>query len=602
VSLRLKTILGIALIEGILLIVLVFKAQDFLRESNIEQFVNRANTTVALFASATKDAVIATDVALLNNFVNEALKNPDLDYAVVRGQGGDILALAGAISDTAIIKTDRAFEDIDDGRFDVSATIDEAGFEFGRVELGFKSHQLDNLFAQSRRTLSVLASLEMVMVALFSFLLGSYLTRQLRHLSAGAAAISNGVYGVEIPEKGSDELSHTARAFNRMSRRLKRSEIQRDAYLQSPVQAILTLDDSGTILEANAALEIMLMLPREEMLGQKIYECFSSSSERNPLEQFFLHGKNGDPGIFSSLNETEFELSTGDSFVCEWHISAIEIDVTKMYVVFAQNIDQRKIVETELIEAKLKAESANEAKSEFLTNMTHELRTPLQGIIGFSGLGEKKIGKATNEKLELYFKTISSSADTLLSLVNNLLDLTKLQSGKMDFQMDEFNLVDSIKSVVSEIDPAARLQQVSLSYDPVGDMVCQYDRLRIEQVVRNLISNAVKFSPEGSGIVISTAYKPDEGHILVSIQDQGVGVPAGEEELIFDRFAQSSATKTAAGGTGLGLPLCKEIVAQHGGRIWVENNDGGGSVFFFTLNSDVNDDWNQDDPVQALAS
>lgn len=146
-SLRLKTILGIALIEGILLVLLVFSAQGFLRDSNIEQFVDRANNTVALFASAAKDAVIATDVALLEDFVNEILKNPDLSYAIVRGQGGDILAVAGDLGAGADSKTtDKSFDDIDDGQFDVTASITEAGFEFGKVQLGFKSRRLETLF------------------------------------------------------------------------------------------------------------------------------------------------------------------------------------------------------------------------------------------------------------------------------------------------------------------------------------------------------------------------------------------------------------------------------------------------------------------------
>ena len=582
-SLRLKTILGIALIECVLLVFLVFSAQGFLRNSNIDQFIARANTTVALFASATKDAVIATDVALLDNFVHEVLNSPDLSYAIVRGQDGEILAMAGDVSaNSGVRSVDYTYNQIDDNNFDVAATIVEAGVEFGRVELGFKNNQLEELFRHARQILVGLAGLEMLLVALFSFLLGSYLMRQLRFLTDGATSISKGFYGVEIPVKGSDELSQTASAFNHMSYQLKVSEVQRNAYLQSPVQAILTLDENGKILEANAAVEIMLGVRGADLVDSMVYERFFTNADvENPLKNFFQGDEPRNRDLFSHLNETVFQLSDFESFTCEWHISSIQIDNSQMYVIFAQNIDSRKRVEAEIISAKISAEQANEAKSEFLANMTHELRTPLQGIIGFSSLGEKKVSKAPTEKIELYFNTIRSSADTLLSLVNNLLDLSKLQAGKMDFHPDNHNIVTSVNTVISELESTSTLREVTIIPCPVEDMFCLYDRFRIEQALRNLISNAIKFSNQGGTIKVSCEARNED--ILVTISDDGMGIPQGEQELIFERFSQSSSTKTAAGGTGLGLPLCREIVNQHGGSIWAENNEKGGALFSFTL-------------------
>lgn len=190
----------------------------------------------------------------------------------------------------------------------------------------------------------------------------------------------------------------------------------------------------------------------------------------------------------------------------------------------------------------------------------------------------------TTEKLGEYFHEINDSGTLLLTLVNNLLDLSKLRAGKMVYDYNEHDLITMVKLL--ELEFGTRLDECKQIFQLTGaeqPLLLQMDRVRINQVLRNLVSNAMKFSPIG-GTVHIVITQNDHGWVQVSVQDEGPGVPITETEAIFQPFIQGSHTHSGAGGTGLGLSICREIVqAGHGGRIWVENRVAGGACFVFTL-------------------
>jgi two-component system sensor kinase FixL len=248
-----------------------------------------------------------------------------------------------------------------------------------------------------------------------------------------------------------------------------------------------------------------------------------------------------------------------------------------------KQIDERKRAEQQLLIAKGQAEAANNAKSEFLANMSHELRTPLHSILSFASFGIKKYSTVAPEKLLDYFNRIKTSGTTLLSLLNNLLDLSKLESGRAMLTFEPTDLIVLVKSVISEFEPLLSERNLSLQYEQIefeGEVILDVDK--IKQVLRNLLDNAIKFSPEGETIDVAINGSKKK-LVIVSVCDRGPGIPENELEAVFDKFVQSSKTKTGAGGTGLGLAICHEIVSAHKGRIWAENRPEGGMILSFEI-------------------
>lgn len=238
----------------------------------------------------------------------------------------------------------------------------------------------------------------------------------------------------------------------------------------------------------------------------------------------------------------------------------------------------------ELAIAVEQANRANLSKSEFLAHISHELRTPMHGILSFASFGINKSDSVPRKKLNQYFVNIDTSGKRLLTLLNDLLDLSKLEAGKMELNKNEANLAMIFESCRLEqsqriIDLGINLQVDQPSYPVTGI----FDVLRIGQVITNLLSNAIKFSPQ-EGVIKVVMDKNDKDEICFSMQDQGSGVPASELEKIFDSFAQSSNTGTVKKGTGLGLAISQKIIEGHQGRIWAENNTGkGGTIFKFVI-------------------
>ena len=343
------------------------------------------------------------------------------------------------------------------------------------------------------------------------------------------------------------------------------------------------------------------------VLSRKPKSILCCPVKRGKSNHWVLYLENNLSGyIFTEERIKVLEILAAQAF--------ISLENAQMFEELQSEISERKQAEQALVKAhddlekkvgdrtldlkiaKEDAELANRAKSEFLTNMSHELRSPMQAIIGFSGLGYKNSKSLSVEKTADYFHDISISSKRLMALINNLLDLSKLEAGKVVYEMlpNDFNKI--ISSVANEFSTLLNEKKAVLNIEtsPLIPSKVPCDEFKISQVIRNLLANAIKFTPENKKITISTELSEFSNRksdlrkakllaILVTVSDQGVGVPEDELDSIFDKFIQSSLTKTNAGGTGLGLEICREIIKAHHGKIWAENNKGAGSKFCFKL-------------------
>jgi PAS domain S-box-containing protein len=258
----------------------------------------------------------------------------------------------------------------------------------------------------------------------------------------------------------------------------------------------------------------------------------------------------------------------------------------EMLTLFFRDVTSQMKADLELRRAKEAAESADLAKSQFLANVSHELRTPLNAIIGFSEILESETFGPLNQRQFGYVRSVAFSGRLLLELINDILDLTKIESGKMDLNISEVNLgcvVECSLSMVAET-TARRSVTVSVDIDEAfSNYVFQADERKLVQILSNLFANAVKFTPEGGRIEVKASLEGDS--CTVTVTDTGIGITQEDQERIFRPFFQvDSSYAREAHGTGLGLALCRRLVELHGGRIWVESSGiNHGSKFSFSV-------------------
>lgn len=350
---------------------------------------------------------------------------------------------------------------------------------------------------------------------------------------------------------------------------------------QSPVSVVITSRD-GTIEYVNPRFVEMTGFTLDESVGQNprilktgvhdddFYKNLWKTILAGDLWQgeFNNRKKNGETywehTLIAPVRGAKGEIT---------HFVAIKEDIT----------ESRRAAE-ELRTAKESAEAANRAKSDFLANMSHELRTPLNSIIGFSGVLKKEFYGKLNEKQSEYVRYIEESGKHLLGLINDILDLSKVEAGKMKLEAAPVALKDVIQASVTMLMERALKNDIRLSVEigPGVEKAIEADERKVKQILFNLLSNAVKFTPEGGSVTLVASKENDAVRICVA--DTGIGIKAEDMAKLFTEFTQLESTYTKKyDGTGLGLALTKKLVELHGGRIWVESEEGKGSRFFFTL-------------------
>ncbi len=529
-SLRLKTVLGVALIEGLLLALLIYTAMTYMQENLEDALLKRASTTATLFASTAKDPVLSYDLASLDAFGDELASNLDIVYVRTLTPDGIMLASAGdAESAKQPFSEDTTLEGITDGVFDVSATISEGGVEYGRIEIGFDINSISTSLVETRQLSTFIALVEMVLVGIFSFLLGTYLTRKLLVLSRAAKQVAEGDYALELDVDTKDEVGDVARAFDQMAKVLEETQQARDKYEQDLEELNKTLEQRVVRRTAKINAQFAELQATHQLLADTQTKLLQSEklASIGQLSAGIAHEIN---------NPISFVLSNAKS-------------LSEYITVYQKLIDMYR-------EA-LKAE-ATELDVNKLAISEYEADEDIEFV---------------NEDIKTLIEDTVEGSVRVQEIVKGLRDFSHTNFDKKS----ACNLVECAESTLRIANAELKSRcTVHTELNPVPDVLG--NRGELNQVIMNLLMNAGQAMDKHGEIVIKTSI--ENGVAELSISDSGTGIDDEHLSKLFDPFFT---TKAVGEGTGLGLSISYGIVTDHGGTIVVDSEIGKGSTFRIQL-------------------
>jgi PAS domain S-box-containing protein len=362
---------------------------------------------------------------------------------------------------------------------------------------------------------------------------------------------------------------------------LRESEARLQAIVDAIDEVIFEFDQQGTYVNVWTTDESLLALPRDRLIGHRISELLGEKASAQFLEAFVR--------VTTSGRGENIEYSIPFSAEKRWFLARVSPVYSpdgscRTVCMTSRDITIRKRGEDELRAAKEAAETASEAKSEFLANVSHEFRTPMNGILGMTELVLDT--EVTSEQRE-YLEMVKTSADSLLGLLNDILDFSKIDAGKMELAPAEFQINASLEEIFKVMQFRGNQKGLGILWHLDSDIpeALVGDSLRLRQIIINLVGNAIKFTETGQVKVSLSKDSETVDELLLHfrIQDTGIGIPEDKQTLIFEAFTQADSSATRSfGGTGLGLAIAKRLVTLMRGKIWVESKPGHGSTFHFT--------------------
>ncbi len=357
------------------------------------------------------------------------------------------------------------------------------------------------------------------------------------------------------------------------------------AIFDAAVDAIVTVDEGGRILQWSKGAERILGYSADEAVGEDFSMLMPPRRRRRRQRylQFALASQHR--GMTGSGRETVAQRKDGSEFPVELSISRVRAGSEFLLTGILRDITERKRVEQDLIQARVQAEAANRAKSQFLATMSHEMRTPLNGVLGTTNLLAATRLTARQTRL---VQNLERSGQALLGVISDILDLSKIEAGRFELAANDFEpreLVAEVTDLFAERCAAKGLEFVYFVAETVPGRL-RGDAARLRQILINLVGNAMKFTEQGEIYLELEASEigPDEATLTCSVRDTGIGIPRDQQERIFSSFHQVDASTTRSrGGSGLGLAIVKELVSLMGGQVGVESEPGIGSRFWFTV-------------------
>jgi signal transduction histidine kinase/CheY-like chemotaxis protein/CHASE3 domain sensor protein len=498
-------------------------------------------------------------------------------------------------------------------------TVD-ATLSYERAQRNQELQTSQSTFNKANWILTVILAMAAVLVVLLAWRLTRSIVRPLRNLRTAARRIRQGHTDIPVPHEGRDELALLGTDMESM-----RGHLETRRELANLVASSLELEDIFAPFSAGVANLVRfdrLSINVVENSGAEMKTAYAQGSVtdkimtgfRRPMSETVtsLTYRSGEPVIRTDLNElSDEQLFTDElmgrdggirSFVCVPLLTKGRVvgtlnvssetraayDQTAVSTLMTLSQPLANAVENahlyrEISHANIELEQASKMKSEFLANMSHELRTPLNAIIGFSEVLQDGTFGSLNDRQERYVGNVLGSGKHLLGLVNDILDISKVEAGRMDLHLEELNVESLLPQVHATMLPVAQKKGVRLQLGASAQRsMVRADRSRFIQIMYNLLSNAIKFTPSEGSVMVST--KCENEMITIAVTDTGIGIDPADQDRIFEEFEQvDSAAARGQEGTGLGLALTRRLIALHGGTLQVQSAPGEGSTFTVSL-------------------
>jgi len=591
---------GAIVIHLILTAILFSNILKFVENSYREQFIENARSTSNMLVNQSINYLKKEDKDI-EDFLDELLLSGNLNYAEITLDDGTVYSPKEMSNDGIVFKEDFFFAQNNDSTYFISASIDDyTTNKNGKVRFGFDESLIQENIDTAYIRGIYLAVGYVVLVVILIVLFVPKFTYSLRLLKNAAHNIADGNSDESLNiSTRIDEFNSVFTSLEKMrltlvnkKKQVEKSEVYLRKIMDRMADAMIIMNKDMIIQSLNVAAEKCFGYQSQELEG-KAFNTLLSPCEpgKSCTNCEKLDNTAHVPGNDNSSIECMGQRKNGLTFPVELYYSNFNYDNEKTIICNAHDLTDHKSEQDKLSKALAGAEAANNSKSVFLSSMSHELRTPLNAIIGYSEILLEDAQDNKDEMTSNDLKKIRNSGTHLLSLINNILDLSKIEAGKMELDIHEFNLSKMIEDVLSTTQPLVDKtgNKMVLNFNHKVEEIIA-DATKVKQVLINIIGNAAKFTKDGYiTLSIKTMDINMEPHILFEVTDTGIGILAEDIEHLFQEFSQANAQVTTKfGGTGLGLTISRKFCRMMRGDITVQSEFGKGSTFVITLPLDVN--------------